>query len=1557
MSVSIELKQPRGNLLPPKMINDLYRIACRCLMVLCIAAPWLTTAQAATIGIRVAPKHLFNYPWGPYTDYFHDSVEDAFTYYKSIKDGCSPVTPNDPVPYCVFSTNLRPYDAEPPSTAARHTLNILMNGIPYLHVFDRTLCHGGSCSPTSIGAGWIQQRLQCPQGPISFSQVSTSAPTEYYDLRSICVTYIGATIGPNTEPCSDCDGKGDSIHAGTGQKFQVETDYIGAAGGLQFQRTYRSTNGFSSPATSSLIDNSVANVILPGCYPGFFVDVYGRTHQDCYPYVTSGTPDYTLLTPDGRTIAFSGPLNAITARADVNDKLSQRTNTSGAIEWVVQRADNSTEIYNAQGLLIRKTSIGGKDDATYTYSDATTAAAIAPRAGLLIRMTDRFGRPLNFTYDASARMTTMTDPAGGVFQYAYDASSNLSSVTYPDQTVRLYHYNEAANINNGVVCSGKPAGLPFALTGITEDGARFSTFKYNCDGKAVSTEHAGGLNKHSFTYVGAGAYPAANEVDPLGTLRAYKYQEILAVIRPTGTTQPAASGTGTVSNAITYDANGNVSWRTDFNGNRTGYTYDLTRNLETQRREGLTAAGGTTAQTRTISTQWHATFRLPVRVAEPLRRTTYIYNGDAGGACGFNADGTVLPGALCAKTVQATTDTTGAADFSATPTGAARTWTYTYNANGLVLTINGPRTDVSNVTTYTYYTDDDADIGRRGNIATIANALGQVTSITAYNAHGQPLTIVNPNGLTTTLTYDARQRLTSREVGGETTTYTYDGVGQLTQVTLPDGSSLTYSYDAAHRLTDMADNLGNRISYMLDAIGNRTQERVFDPLNALAQTRSRVFSNLNRLFQDIGAQNQTTQYAYDNQGNLTSMDGPLTGAVDVTTNAYDALNRLIRVTDPNLGQTRYAYNGIDQLTSVTDPRNLATTYNYDGLANLNAQVSPDTGTTANTYDTAGNLLTQTDAKGQITNYAYDALNRVTSITFAGGSKQTYSYDQGANGIGRLTGITELSPSLQVTNQLAYAYDPKGRVSFETRTINGVAYALAYSYDGAGRLSGLTYPSGRTIAYSFDALGRTSQVSTTPQGGATQSVASNIAYQPFGGVKSYTLGNGQGYSRSYDTDGRIASYSLGSQIFALGYDAAGRIAFIVDAANPVNANTYGYDNLDRLTSAVLPNLPFAYNYDAVGNRLAKTVGSATDTYAYGAASNRLASITAQAGATRTYGLDANGSTVNDGINQYVYDIRGRMVQSVGALGATTYQVNALGQRIRKTNSTEDRVFLYDTQGHLIAEADPAGTITREYLYLNDMPLAVAVNAAVYYVHPDHLNTPRLIADSTGTTVWRWDQGEPFGSDVPNNNPSGVGAFDFPLRFPGQYFDRETGLFYNVNRDYDSGIGRYPESDPVGLSAGLNTYLYVGGNPISKTDPRGLDNPRLGPYGSYYNLPPLDIPKFVDWLNNNANNASLGQCAKYVREGLEAGGGNTSGHPAYAKDWGNQLQRMGFIPIPSDNYVPQSGDVTVFQSRPGSSAGHIQGYDGDQWISDFFQNGFWPGSVYRNANTPNTTYRHP
>jgi YD repeat-containing protein len=1031
-------------------------------------------------------------------------------------------------------------------------------------------------------------------------------------------------------------------NAGTGTKFQVETVFrSGAAALLVEQLSYN----------SRLLSD--AGSIWNGAYGKGWKGHYERR------VVVVSTGVALLERPDGRQIDFRPPSsgNVYVGDADVADRLERLVDGGGSTTgWkYVVAADDSTELYGPTGNLLSISDRAGSTQ-TLAYSDASMPPAIAPVPGLLIGVSDPWGRAISYIYDNQKRIVRMTDPAGGNYDYAYDAAGNLASITFPDAKVRAYKYNEPENTQS--------TALPNSLTGIIdENGARFATFKYDTQGRVVSSEHAGGAQKSALDYTSPGV--STTVTDALGVARSYGLTTLLWAVKGTGISGAACPTCGPP--AQTHDANGNVASRTDWNGNQAIYAFDSTRNLEISRTE----ANGTPQQ-RTTSTEWHSTFRLPTQIVEPLRTTTNAYDAD-GAQCGAR-------GALCSRTVQATS-------------GATRTWTYTYNANGQVVTVNGPRSDVSDLTTYTY----DA----QGNVASITNAAGHVTSITAYNAHGQPLTIVDPNGMTTTLGYDARQRLTSRSSGGEVTSYDYDGVGQLTKLTLPDGSFLSYSYDAAHRLTGMADNLGNSIAYTLDAMGNRTLEQVFDPASALAQKRSRVYNSLNRLFQELGAQNQPTEYAYDDQSNVVSVKDPLSR---VTANQYDALNRLKQVTDPALGVTQYGYNGLDALTQVTDPRSLVTGYTVDGLGNLTQQSSPDTGSTVSTYDAAGNLLTQTDAKGQVTTYTYDALNRVTLITFNDGSKQSYFYDQGANGIGRLMSISETNPANQVTNQIAYAYDLHGRVASETRTVNGVQYLLSYTYDTAGRLSGLTYPSGRTVTYTSDGLGRVIQVTTTKDS-QSQVVVSSVLYQPFGGVKGYTLGNSQVYSRGIDLDGRIASYTLGAQSFGIGYDAASRITFISDFANPANANTYDYDSLDRLTQAVTPGTPYAYSYDAVGNRMSRAAGSSTDTYAYSSSSNRIASVTPSAGPVRSFVFDANGSTTADGNNTYAYDTRGRMVQATSSLGATTYQVNALGQRIRKTNSLGDTVFHYDTRGRLIAETDAAGGVKRELIYLGDIPVGV------------------------------------------------------------------------------------------------------------------------------------------------------------------------------------------------------------------------------------------------------------
>jgi len=607
------------------------------------------------------------------------------------------------------------------------------------------------------------------------------------------------------ETCS-CKKNGNPVESGnpinhsTGNKRQLESDYFGAGSvGLALQRTYNSSS------------------IRNGRYGVRWSSNYERTvmTNPAYPNNASVTRG------EGKALDFVLNNGSYQPDGDITDRLTRQVDSAGnATGWQYQvGTDQSLETYDAAGKLIRIASREGLVQ-TLSYSDGGTPLYIAQQAGLLIRVTDTFGHQLNFVYNASNRVAKMTDPAGGITAYGYDDANRLSTVTYPDGKTRTYIYEEAAYTGG--------ADLPTALTGIIDEkGVRFATFNYDSTGKAISTEHAGGVEKYSVAYTQLSTQSTVT--DPLGSARNFTYQTILNTVRYAGQNQPAGVGSPAAASNVTYDANGNVATRTDFNGSITTYVYDLTRNLETSRVE---ASG--TPQARTITTAWHATYSLPLKIAEPKLLTTYIYDAS---------------GNLLSKTVQATSDANGAQGLSPTLMGTARAWSYTYNSVGQVLTATGPRTDVTDTTTYTYDSS--------GNLSTITNAVGQVTTLSNYDANGRAGLIADANGATTALTYSPRGWLTGKTVSsggtGETTTYGYDGVGQLTVVTLPNTSTVSYTYDPAHRLTNIADSLGNSIAYTLDNMGNRISEQVKDPGGALARQTSRVVDALNRVQQITGA--------------------------------------------------------------------------------------------------------------------------------------------------------------------------------------------------------------------------------------------------------------------------------------------------------------------------------------------------------------------------------------------------------------------------------------------------------------------------------------------------------------------------------------------------------------------------------------------------------------------------------------------------------------------------------------------------------------------------------
>jgi RHS repeat-associated protein len=1160
---------------------------------------------------------------------------------------------------------------------------------------------------------------------------------------------IGCSPPPDTDKNSgqQCPRIGNPIMPATGNKFQVETDYVGSgAFPLRFSRTYNSQQwqGAVAPTSATRLVTSL-----------------GANWRSSYDRVIRylGNTTAYVFRPDGRTLRFKVSGTTFASDADVMDRLTRQTNASGAtVGWqLAVAATDEIETYDAAGKLTQVRERRGLQQ-SLVYDASSRLATVS----------DDFGRTLQFAYDANGRLATMTDPDGKAYSYSYTTAGNVASVTYPDAKVRSYVYNEAPNT------SGK--NFPYALTGIVDEaGIRYATYKYNPYERMLSTEHAGGVERYSLSYSGAYVSNQTIVTDPLLQQRTLDFATVHGMAKGVALDKPGLDCGGQGGDAAsTFDAAGNVSTRTDFNGSVISYSYNLSRSLETSRTEALG-----TPRARTISTQWHATYRLPTQIDEPGKRATFTHD----------ANGSML--------TRTELDTV---------TNVSRTWTYTYNSFGQVLTANGPRTDVSDVTTYTYYT---CTTGYHcGQVHTITNAAGHVTTYNTYNAHGQPLTITDANGVLTTLTYDLRQRLTSRTVGTESTTFAYWPTGLLKKVTLPDASYLEYTYDAAHRLTDVTDSDGNRIHYTLDNMGNRTGEQAYDPSNALARTRTRVFDTLNRLQKDIGAAGTaavTTTYGYDNNGNQTSIAAPLGRD---TTQGYDELNRLSSVTDPLSGVTQYGYNALDQLISVTDPRSLQTSYSYNALGDLTQQTSPDTGVTNNTYDSGGNLATSTDARSATTTYTYDTLNRVATAAFTIGAitdqTLTYTYDAGTYGKGKLTGVSDSDHSL------AWTFDDQGRVLTANQTVGSVGKTTSYSYANGLRQS-MTTPSGQLITYSYT-NGKVTGISVN---GTV--LVSNILYDPFGPVRQWTWSNGSLSVRTFDQDGKVAQIdSAGLKTYS--YDDAFRITGITDTTDSALSWTYGYDDLDRLTSASKTGTTLGYTYDGNGNRLSQT-GSGASTYTVASNSNRLTSTSGAL--ARTYGYDNAGNTTSYTGISFTYNNRGRMKSSTKSGVTTNYTYNALGQLIKKGTST---LYYYDEAGHIVGIYNGSGALTEEIVWLGDTPIVslrpkVGGGINIYNIHTDHLNTPRLIVGSVNPGVrWRWDA-NPFGGGTVNNNPSGVGVFNFDLRFPGQIAMVETGLSYNYFRDYDPSTGRYVQSDPIGLAGGLNTYAYVGANPISNVDPTG------------------------------------------------------------------------------------------------------------------------------------------
>lgn len=1171
---------------------------------------------------------------------------------------------------------------------------------------------------------------------------------------------------------------GDPINAASGNKYLEEEDLFGGEW-LTLRRFYNSEEGVKEanlgPKWRHSFDRSLESTTVPGQATAMLA------HR-----------------PDGKSFIFIKSGNLWNPTSDSVDKLTNILNTQGQLigYGLILASGNTTENYDLGGKLtgIRDQSGRGID---LTYSDTQTPSNIAPAPNLLLTVADLAGRELQFTYTSGSKVDSVALPDGALISYSYQqATGNLAAVSYPEGGTRNYAYNESGFTG---------ADLPNHLTCIVdENGDRFEETVYDNKGRAIATHMNSGVEGVQITYSSATSstvqYAQGNSV-------VMNFVSKLNMNKVASLNQNCAPICNQEWASRTYDWRGFPDLHTDFKGNKKQTAFDTNGLLSS-----AVDAVGTTAK-KTVNYTWNTTLRKPLTETllnaqgSSIKRKSWIYNTLAQEVVTCEVDLAKAPSYICSAA-------------GTVPEGVRRNIANHCTAvnavdcpmTGLLLSHDGPRTDVSDVSTYQYYLDQIANTHAAGDLQVYTNAVGHQTTFAKYDAAGRATEIIDANGIVTELSYSPRGYLNSRAVAGRTTNYEYDGVGQLIKVIAPDGSYLAYEYDAAHRLMAMSNNLGERTEYTRDLASNITRTEFKDVGGTLRLAHDREYDTLGRLHKVLGQNGQVNTHLYDPANNPTNSSDVLGNG---TIQTFDALNRLSTVTDALNGVVTYTYNAQDHITSVTDAKGNTTSYDYDGLGNLLAMTSPDTGTTTYEYDAAGNKTKQTDARGVVTLYTYDALNRLTGVSYPAtpADNATFTYDSTANGnkgVGRLTGYSNDEGATVLV------YDDWGNLIQQTENIGTRIYTTEYTYDTAGRITQITYPSERIVYYTRDATGQVTAIETRDTAASPLvTVVSAASYEPFGPLKSLTYGDGSTTTITYDTDYRVQRITTGTipvWDFAYTYDGANNIVAQTDQASTYSRD-FSYDALYRVITDDNPSGDWSYQYDQNGNRTQRTwvnPGSPTTIQylTYPTDSNRLTQV-ASTGQTR----DAAGNLTAYGNKTYTYNDANRLqLYKINGQNRAFMLYNAMGQRIGKTNILYPLHQHYDQSGHYLGTTsyNGNGTLYQRYdwIYLGDRPVAQVrtdhgtsnnvTGRRLLTIHTDHLNTPRAMADSNRNIVWRWD-GNAFGQVGPNEDPDGNGTNDIlVLRFPGQFYDSETGLYYNYYRDYDPEIGRYIQSDPIGIT---------------------------------------------------------------------------------------------------------------------------------------------------------------
>ncbi|MFC7873418.1 putative T7SS-secreted protein [[Kitasatospora] papulosa] len=742
----------------------------------------------------------------------------------------------------------------------------------------------------------------------------------------------------------------------------------------------------------------------------------------------------------------------------------------------------------------------------------------------------------------------------------------------------------------------------------------------------------------------------------------------------------------------------------------------------------------------------------------------------------------------------------------------------------------------------------------------VTDPLGHTTRFT-YDPRGNLLTRTDPLGLTTAFSYDEHDRLVSaiRPDGSELHTvrgqfglpvevvgpdgtrmaHEFDERGNRTAVTDPAGATTRYTYDSAGRLTSVTDALGATTHVACDAAGLPVE--VTDPAGALTRTQRDALGRPVRITDPVGG---VTRYEWHADGQLARRIGP-DGATEAWT--YDGEGNRLTHTDASGGVSRFEYTHFDLPVARTQPDGARYEFEHDAELRLTRVINPQGLTWTYAYDAAGDVASETDFDGRRLSYEVDAAGRLVARTDALGGRISFDRD-------RLGQVVRKGVDGRVTT---YGYDRAGRL-LEAAGPDG---ELRYQYDRRG-LTKTELVDGRPIMYAYDILGRRTR-RTTPTGHVT-----SYAYGADGLPHRLTSGARQ-IDFTHDAAGReLARVFDDAVTVASAWDEAGRLAeqHVTAAGRPVNSRAYSYradgqlaSLADRLTGTR------TFDLDRAGRVTAVHAQGWTERYAYDDAGNQ----TSASWPSRHPGHEATGPRTHTGTTvtragnvRFEHDALGRVIlrqktrlsrkpdtwrytwDTENRLTSVTtpdgnrwrYRYDPLGRRtakqrlaadgesvVEEVRFTWDGLTLCEQTTH---QPDHLNTVALTWDHRGHIPLAQTeriltaddrqheIDRRFFALVTDLIGTPTELIDDSGDIAWR-SRATLWGTTAWTRD----GSAYTPLRFPGQYYDPETGLHYNYLRYYDPETGQYVSPDPLGLAPAPNPVGYVD-NPTTASDPLGL-----------------------------------------------------------------------------------------------------------------------------------------